>query len=459
MVRDTDDRDSNSSDRFTLLSRRNVLRTTGAGAGLAALVGLSIPGTGQEDDEGAGNGEDGDGGDEEDQDFLVDDLIDPVFGYPLAEGETDDANAAHAVDMLVQEGDAVHEDFPREPMPAGPEGPEGGDDETPQNETEGVALNETENATQNETENATQNETMGPGPGPAGGFVEVPVEAYFDPVGLHVEVGEPIQFETVSGLHTVTAFHEKFVESQLDIPTRVPEGTPAFTSPPVTTGESWLYLFTTSGVYDLFCFPHLGLGMVMRVVVSDPDEDQEFDEPTAEIPFRNAELVLEAPELDPESIVDAEEVAWDELTIDAEAVDEDEEEEEAEALTFETELSGDEQVPPVDTDATGEATVEVDEDREELEYEVTVEDIENVVAAHIHCGPEGENGPVGVTLYEGEPVSEDGVLTEGSASEPDEDNGCGWETIEDVVEEMEAGDTYVNVHTEENPPGEIRGQL
>lgn len=46
-----------------------------------------------------------------------------------------------------------------------------------------------------------------------------------------------------------------------------------FTSPPVADGDSWLYKFTTKGVYDVLCLPHLGLGMVMRLVVFDPEED------------------------------------------------------------------------------------------------------------------------------------------------------------------------------------------
>ena len=32
-------------------------------------------------------------------------------------------------------------------------------------------------------------------------------------------------------------------------------------------------------------------------------------------------------------------------------------------------------------------------------------------------------------------------------------------TILDLVAQMEAGQTYVNVHTVENPGGEIRGQI
>ena len=67
--------------------------------------------------------------------------------------------------------------------------------------------------------------------------------------------------------------------------------------------------------------------------------------------------------------------------------------------TYSAELSGEEQVPPVETDASGHATFEVNEDGTEVEYEVHVESICNVTQAHIHLGEEGENGPVIVWLY------------------------------------------------------------
>lgn len=108
---------------------------------------------------------------------------------------------------------------------------------------------------------------------------------FFDPIGLHVEPGDVVQFINVphevnipdgptvefAGEHTVQAFHDKFdVPNFLDIPHRVPPGVPGFASPVLMGEESWLYQFTETGVYDLYCFPHLPLGMVMRIVAVDP---------------------------------------------------------------------------------------------------------------------------------------------------------------------------------------------
>lgn len=144
-------------------------------------------------------------------------------------------------------------------------------------------------------------------------------EFVFDPVGLHVKPGDVVHFDNLAHEHTASAFHGKWNPI---FPTRVPDGVPGFTSPPFVGGESWLYRFTTKGVYDLFCFPHIPLGMVMRIVVFDPEEDDIEDEPFEEYgafppvgPFGNAERVLTTAELDPENIVSVGTVAWSDLSL------------------------------------------------------------------------------------------------------------------------------------------------
>ncbi|WP_157971574.1 cupredoxin domain-containing protein [Halorussus litoreus] len=92
---------------------------------------------------------------------------------------------------------------------------------------------------------------------------------FFDPVGLHVESGDVVQFTFASPDHTVTAYHEA-----VGFQHRVPEESPPFSSPIVAVGGAWLYRFDHEGVYDLYCGPHHVLGMVMRVVVGDVDEDE-----------------------------------------------------------------------------------------------------------------------------------------------------------------------------------------
>ena len=131
----------------------------------------------------------------------------------------------------------------------------------------------------------------------------------------------------------------------------------------------------------------------------------------------------------------------------------------ANSSNFRAHLSGDEEVPAVDTRATGQANFKFNETDGELEFKLIVANIDDVFAAHIHCGEFGVNGPVGVTLFGGETVSVNGILSQGTILAPDEGNACGWEDLEDVITAMESGGTYVNVHTTDNPGGEIRGQV
>jgi CHRD domain len=135
-------------------------------------------------------------------------------------------------------------------------------------------------------------------------------------------------------------------------------------------------------------------------------------------------------------------------------------------------LSGGQEVPARDTQARGAATFKLREDGAALAFKVNVANIDNVFAAHIHCGAVGVNGPVGVTLFMGSPAggAVNGTLAEGTITAPDPGNGCGWADLTAVLAAMGSGATYVNVHTNDGvdppntgpgdfPGGEIRGQV
>jgi hypothetical protein len=143
----------------------------------------------------------------------------------------------------------------------------------------------------------------------------------------------------------------------------------------------------------------------------------------------------------------------------------------ASPITFRSVLSGRDEVPARDTRARGVATFRLDGEATELQFQLVVADIENVFAAHIHCGVAGVSGPIGVTLFMGAPAGgrTDGVLAAGTVTAPDPGNACGWATLADVVAAVESGNAYVNVHTNDGvdppntgpgdfPGGEIRGQ-
>ena len=134
--------------------------------------------------------------------------------------------------------------------------------------------------------------------------------------------------------------------------------------------------------------------------------------------------------------------------------------------SYSAELTGDAEVPPVETDASGHATFEVSEDGTAVDYEVHVNSICNVTQAHIHLGEEEENGPVIVWLYP-EDAQEpeliegrfDGTLAEGTFTEDDLVGPLEGASFEEAAETLEDEGAYVNVHTEQHPPGEVRGQI
>jgi len=85
-----------------------------------------------------------------------------------------------------------------------------------------------------------------------------------------------------------------------------------------------------------------------------------------------------------------------------------------------------------------------------------------VTAAHIHSGKTGANGPILVTLFKTESPSSkpiNGILTSGNITNTDLEGPMAGKTLIDLTKAMELGETYVNVHSEEYPNGEIRGQI
>ncbi|WP_336345277.1 cupredoxin domain-containing protein [Halalkalicoccus ordinarius] len=159
-------------------------------------------------------------------------------------------------------------------------------------------------------------------PGVAHGDHEHPQEDFpeylFDPVGLSIDTGDVVDFYNVSppeeSLHTVTAMTPRFSEpAYFEVPQRIPDDAPPFTSPPYMAEEHWLYKFDVPGVYDLFCLPHLFLGMVMRLVVGE--DDFEEPEPDESLPLA-VQTVFGAPEMSVENILEQGSVGWDDLTIE-----------------------------------------------------------------------------------------------------------------------------------------------
>jgi hypothetical protein len=121
-------------------------------------------------------------------------------------------------------------------------------------------------------------------------------------------------------------------------------------------------------------------------------------------------------------------------------------------------------VPPVISNATGVAYFQLDmEDNDKIKYSLIATDLHSVKAAHIHNGKEGEkNGPIIVALYKPfrPPVLFGRILSVHDIITSDNLQGrLAGKQLSDLVNVMNNGTTYVDIHSQEYPNGEIRGQI
>jgi hypothetical protein len=135
---------------------------------------------------------------------------------------------------------------------------------------------------------------------------------------------------------------------------------------------------------------------------------------------------------------------------------------------FAAHLSGRNEVPTNTARGSGLAVVLRQPGASLLTYRLVTVLTQDVVQAHIHCGAEGVNGPVVAFLFgpASPPVTINGMLAQGSIGPAQvisvpSSAACpgGISSLDDLIDKMEAGMTYVNVHTSAFPGGQIRGQL
>ena len=116
--------------------------------------------------------------------------------------------------------------------------------------------------------------------------------------------------------------------------------------------------------------------------------------------------------------------------------------------SFKVTLTGAQQVPPVQTSATGTADLSYDPATRVVTWSVTCSGLSGPpTMAHFH-GPAvaGKNGPVVIWLTEkGKPAA---TPIKGEAT-----------LTPEQAQQFNAGEWYINVHTQANPGGEVRGQV
>lgn len=117
---------------------------------------------------------------------------------------------------------------------------------------------------------------------------------------------------------------------------------------------------------------------------------------------------------------------------------------------FATTLTGAAEVPPADPDASGTASIILNQGLGSVCFDVSWENVDGTVfASHIHFAPAGVNGAIVVPLFAGSFGGTDSV------------SGCVEEVDRDLIKAIRQDPSayYVNVHSTVFPGGAIRGQL
>ena len=119
-------------------------------------------------------------------------------------------------------------------------------------------------------------------------------------------------------------------------------------------------------------------------------------------------------------------------------------------VTFDVPLSGQMQVPPVNTPGKGTASISYDPSTRGVSWNIVYQGLtSDLTMAHFHGpAPEGKNAAVQVWL------------TNKGTTLPPSGSIKGSATLTPAQAKMfTAGDMYINVHTKDHPAGEIRGQV
>jgi hypothetical protein len=132
-----------------------------------------------------------------------------------------------------------------------------------------------------------------------------------------------------------------------------------------------------------------------------------------------------------------------------------------------TRLSGFEEVPAIVTDGEGKLKLKIDRDAREIDYSLSYDELEggNVLFAHIHIGQKLANGGVAAFLCGGggKPPCPPSGEVEGTIRPADVQaiptQSLAAGDFEEFVRAIRRGFTYANVHTQQSPGGEIRGQI
>ena len=137
-------------------------------------------------------------------------------------------------------------------------------------------------------------------------------------------------------------------------------------------------------------------------------------------------------------------------------------------------LTGYEETPSaVSTTGHGTFNARISNDGSEIAWELSYADLEGAVQqAHVHFGQSGVSGPVSVFLCTNlgngpagtqpcpaPPAVISGTIAAGDVTNNANERGISAGELDELIQAIRAGATYVNVHTTRWTGGEIRSQI
>ncbi|MFG3710168.1 CHRD domain-containing protein [Micromonospora sp. NPDC047730] len=144
--------------------------------------------------------------------------------------------------------------------------------------------------------------------------------------------------------------------------------------------------------------------------------------------------------------------------------------------TVRAKLSGYQEDPlTISTPGSGRFEAHIDERNKEIKWRLSYDDLKDVEQAHIHFGGRHQSGgiaaflcsnlkdakggaPQGTQACPPAPAKIEGTIRPADVVGP-ADQGIEPGEFDELVDAIEAGVTYANVHTKKYPKGEIRGQI
>ncbi len=134
-----------------------------------------------------------------------------------------------------------------------------------------------------------------------------------------------------------------------------------------------------------------------------------------------------------------------------------------ETLHFKSVVNSAQEVPQNSSKAQAFAWLKLIDNGEKLKFKMKAFGLNNVTAAHLHIGEPGANGEVAVNLLQDDAHKiQYGNRLKKLAVTFDSDDLVGsfqGKPLDALVAEMTAGNVYINIHTDQVPSGEIRGQV